>query len=69
MIGLPARDGLSSRWRVERLSHGVTHGLDKWQAPRSLLGSAEQNPAYRGTVSFLFITKTERNGEGYSKRL
>lgn len=41
------------QWRVERFSRGVTHGVDKWQAPaRRIL--QEQNPAYRDTV-FLFL--------------
>ncbi len=33
--GLSARVPLRMQWRVERLSRGVTRGLDKWQAPAS----------------------------------
>lgn len=36
------------QWRVECLSLGVTHGLDKWQ-------TLKQNPAYGGTAFFFII--------------
>ena len=72
MTGLPARDGLPSRWRVERLSHGVTHGLDKGQATRLSLWGSRYGTRLIGALFLFFYDlnhRLDKDGKGHSERL
>ena len=60
--GLSARVPLRMQWRVERLSRGVTRGLDKWQAPASqaVVRLAGTEPGLQGRCIPFSETRKQR---------